>query len=100
LLSFIDGNAVSDYIDRAGGMTDSASYGILTMPTGESRRVNFGFLRNNPDVPDGSVINVAKVPPPPPPSPGGETVASTVKDVFAIATSAATIAFIVWQVKK
>ncbi len=44
LLSFIDGDDVGDYIDRAGGRTDSASYAILMKPTGESRRVNFGWF--------------------------------------------------------
>ncbi len=99
LLSFLRGESVSDYIDRAGGRTDSADYAVLTQPTGESRRVNFGFLRNDPGVPEGSSIHVLKVPAPPPEE-KGESFANTMKDLFAIATSAATLAFIVWQVSK
>jgi polysaccharide export outer membrane protein len=99
LLSYIEGDAVSDYIDRAGGRTENASYAIVTKPTGESQRVNFGFLRSNPTVPEGSLITVTRIPPSPPEE-KGPALADTIKDIFAIATSAATIAFIVWQTTK
>jgi protein involved in polysaccharide export with SLBB domain len=99
LLSFIPGDDVSDYIDRAGGLTDSASYALFVKPTGESRRVNFGLFRSNPEVAEGSAITVLKLPPPPPEQ-KGEELATTIKDVFAIVTSAATIAFLIWQVTK
>ncbi len=98
-LSYISGDAVGDYIDRAGGLTDSASYAVLSTPQGESRRVNFGWLRSNPEVPEGSTVNVLKVPTPPPPE-KGEPLSTTIKDVFAIMSAAATIAFIVWQTTK
>jgi len=99
LLSFIDGNDVTSYIDRAGGLTDSSKYAVLIKPTGESRRVDFGWFSSDPEVPEGSQIHVIKVPPP------ASEVASvdigeTVKDVFAILTSAATLAFIIWQVSR
>jgi hypothetical protein len=61
--------------------------------------VNFGLFRSNPEVPEGSVITVSKVPPPLPEQ-KGEELATTVKDVFAIVTSAATIAFLIYQVTK
>lgn len=98
LLSFIEGDDVSDYIDRAGEVTDSASYALLTYPTGETKRVNFGLFRADPEVLDGSTIVVLKEPPEPP----GEKVdiGGTIKDVFAILTSGATLAFIVWQTTK
>jgi polysaccharide export outer membrane protein len=99
LLSFITGDNVGDYIDRAGGLTDSASYAILSTPQGESRRVNFGWLRSNPEVPEASTINVLKVPAPPP-AEKGEPLATTVKDIFSIVSAAATVAFIVWQTTK
>jgi polysaccharide export outer membrane protein len=99
LLSFVEGNSVSDYIDRAGGLTDSASYAVLSQPTGESRRVNFGFLRSDPDVQEGASIEVKKMPAPPPVE-KGESVSTTIKDIFAVVTSAATIAFLIWQVTK
>jgi protein involved in polysaccharide export with SLBB domain len=99
LLSFAKGNSVSDYIDRAGGLTDSSDYALLTYPSGETRRVNFGFLRADPEVYDGSTIYVKKVPPPPPQE-KGESLATTMKDIFAIASAAATIAFIVYQTSK
>ncbi len=99
LLSFVKGESVSDYIDRAGGLTDSSDYAVLMYPTGERRRVNFGFLRSNPEVADGSSIRVLKVPPPPVPE-KGQSVSGTIIDMFAILTSAATIAFIVYQTTK
>lgn len=99
LLSFIDGNDVTEYIDRAGGLTDSSNYAVLIKPTGESRRVNFGWFRDDPDVPEGSTIHVIKVPPPVAESQPVD-IGATVKDVFAILTSAATLAFIVWQVSQ
>jgi protein involved in polysaccharide export with SLBB domain len=99
LLSFLSGDDVSDYIERAGGLTDSANYAILTMSTGESRKVDFGWFRSDPDVPDGSQISVLRTPPSPL---EGDKVdwSGTIKDSFAVLTSAATIAFIVWQVTK
>ncbi len=98
LFSFIDGDDVSDYIDRSGGLTDSAHFAILTKSTGESRRVNFGWLRSDPDVPDGSSITVLRLPPPAPE--GKFDLGATIKDTFAIITSAATVAFVVWQVTR
>lgn len=99
LLSFIKGKSVSDYIDRAGGLTDSSDYAVLMYPNGETRKVNFGFLRSDPEVEEGSAIYVHKVPALPP-SEKGETVATTVKDMFAILSAAATIVFIVYQTTK
>ena len=99
LLSFIEGDAVSDYIDRAGGETDSVDYALLIKPTGETKRVNFGLFRADPEVPEGSTIQVLKVPPPPP-EVEGETIATTIKDIFAIVTGAATIAFIIHETTK
>jgi polysaccharide biosynthesis/export protein len=98
-LSFIDGEDVMEYIDRAGGLTDSSNYAVLIKPTGESRRVDFGLFSSDPEVPEGSVIEVLKVPPPPPEGRPVD-IAGTIKDTFAILTSAATIAFIVWQVSR
>jgi protein involved in polysaccharide export with SLBB domain len=99
MLSFVAGNSVSDYIDRAGGLTDSSNYAILIQPTGETKRVNFGFLRNDPEVPEGSTITVAKVPPPPPEGKGFD-LSGTIKDTFAVLSSAATIIFLIYQVTK
>jgi protein involved in polysaccharide export with SLBB domain len=99
LLSFDPGGDVSDYIDRAGGLTDSANYAILTSPTGESRRVNFGFLRSNPAVLEGSSILVTRMPPAPAEGKPAD-ITGTIKDIFAILSGAATIIFIVWQTTK
>jgi protein involved in polysaccharide export with SLBB domain len=100
LVSFVKGESVTDYINRAGGLTDSSNYAIYAKPSGESERVNFGFLRSNPEVLEGSNITVTKVSPPPPQTGPQFDLNATIKDSFAILTSAATVAFIIYQVEK
>jgi protein involved in polysaccharide export with SLBB domain len=100
LLSFIPGDNVSDYIDRAGELTDSAHYAILTLPTGESKRVNFGWFRADPEVLDGSSILVIRKPPEPPVERKEFDLGETIKDVFAIMASAATVIYLVSQATK
>jgi protein involved in polysaccharide export with SLBB domain len=99
LFKFLEGDNVKDYIDRAGGETDSADYIIYRKANGESKKVGFGLFSSNPEALDGSIIHVKRVPPPPP---EGEKfdIAGTIKDVFAIAASAATLIYLVSQVKK
>ena len=90
LYRFIDGLSVKDYIDNAGGTTDSANYVIYRKANGESNRVNFGFLTGDPRAYDGSVIIVTKEPY----QVEKETVfdlGRTVIDVFGILASAITI---------
>ncbi len=99
LFSYLEGESVSDYIDRAGGLTDSASFAVMQKPTGESRKVKFGFLRSDPGVPEGAEIKVFKMPPDPASSKPVD-IGGTVRDVFAILTSAATVAFLIWQTSK
>lgn len=99
LLSYIEGNSVTSYISRAGGLTDSSNYAVLIKPSGESQRVNFGFLRDNPDVPEGSTISVTKVPPPRPDE-SHVDIGGTIKDTFAILTSAGTLIYLIYQVSK
>jgi len=94
LLSFLEGDDVSEYIDRAGGLKDSAYYVVLTRPTGESRRVDLGLFSSDPRVSEGSIIEVVKEPPPPPPQQQGDFF-GTVKDIFALLASVAAVIFIV-----
>ncbi len=98
LISFIAGDDVMDYINRAGGLTDSSNYAVLTQPTGDAKRVNFGWFRGNPEVADGASIVVYRTPPPPPQTSPGVDWGVTIKDTFAILTSAGTLAYIVYQV--
>ncbi len=98
LLSFIDGDDVSDYIDRAGGRTDSANYAILMKPTGESRRVNFGLFRSNPEVLEGSTIYVEKIRQEKESAP--VDIGGTIRDVFAVLASAATVIYLIYQTTK
>jgi protein involved in polysaccharide export with SLBB domain len=90
LYRFIEGLSVKDYIDNAGGVTDSANYAIYRKANGESNRVNFGFLTGNPKAYDGSVIIVTKVPPPTEPGAVFD-LGKTVLDVFALLASAVTV---------
>ncbi len=98
LYKFIPGYDVKDYVDNAGGITDSANYIIYRQANGNSQRVGFGFLSGNPEVYDGSVITVTKVPPPPPSGPSVD-IAGTIKDTLAIIVSAVTIIVLAHQLK-
>lgn len=89
LVKYIPGDNIKDYIERAGGLTDSSDYAILNQANGYSERVNFGFLSGNPEVRDGAIIKITKMPPPPPMK--EFDLGSTIRDVFAILTSAVTI---------
>ena len=99
LLSFIEGDDVWNYIDRSGGLTDSAAYAVLVKPTGESRRVNFGLLSADPTVPEGSSITVLKKSPEQPEEKKIDW-SVTIKDSFGLVASAATIIYLISQVKK
>ncbi len=90
LYRFTEGLSVKDYVDNAGGITDSANYIIYRKANGESRRVNFGIFSSDPEVFDGSVILVTKEPY----KPLKETtfdLGKTVIDVFGLLASALTI---------
>jgi protein involved in polysaccharide export with SLBB domain len=93
LYKFVEGRDVGDYIDRAGGLTDSSDYAVYNKPNGESRRVNFGWFSSDPEVFDGSMIFVKKLPPPKPED--DIDIAGTIKEIFALASSAATIIYII-----
>jgi polysaccharide export outer membrane protein len=97
---FIDGQSVSDYIDRAGGRTDSAQYALLTLPTGETQKVSFGWFAHDPRVLEGSAIVVTKKPAEPPPERREFDLGGTIKDSFAIVASAATVIYLISQIKK
>ncbi len=94
-LAFIGGNEVWDYVLRAGGLSDSAQHIFLRKPNGESRKLGTGFFSSNPDVPDGAEIFVSKRQPDPPKDKGH--IGDTIKDMFAIATSAVTLIILVTQ---
>jgi len=61
---------------------------LLYQASGESERLNFGFLSSSSEVKDGAIISVTKIPPP-----EGERVDidNVVRDVFAILASTVTI---------
>lgn len=98
LFSFIETDNVSNYVERAGGRTDSASYALLVSPTGETKRVNFGLFSANPKVLDGSAINVLRMPSEPAEEKKIDW-SATIKDTFAIIASASTIIYLISQVK-
>jgi protein involved in polysaccharide export with SLBB domain len=90
LYRFTEGLSVKDYIDNAGGITDSANYVIYRKANGESRRVDFGVFTSNPDVYDGSVLIITKEPW----KEKKETtfdLGKTVIDIFALLASALTV---------
>jgi len=90
LYKFTPGLSVKDYIDFAGGETDSSNFILYTKANGEAKKVGFGFLSSNPEVFDGSVINVIKKAPEPP-SDTKFDVGATIRDVLSVIVSAVTI---------
>ncbi len=98
LYKFIPGNSVKDYIDIAGGDTDSSNYILYGKANGETNKVGFGLFSSDPTVYDGSVITVTKEPPEPP-SDSTFDIGGTIRDMFAIAVSAVTIIVLAQQIK-
>jgi len=98
LYKFLPGENVKDYIDRAGGDTDSSNYILYKKANGDAKKVGFGWFSSNPTVYDGSVITVTKEPPPPP-SNSTFDLGTTIKDMFAILVAALTIIVLVTQLQ-
>lgn len=96
LYKFIPGDDIKDYIDKAGGETDSSNYILYTKANGETKKVGFGLFSSNPEAFDGSTIVVTKEPPDPP-SDSTFDVGTTVKDMFAILVGALTIIVLAQQ---
>lgn len=90
VLGFIEGDDLWDYIDRAGGLTDSAHFALLISPNGNVEKFSTGLFSGNAEVYDGSRIVVTKIPVPPPEK-EGETIGQLIRDLFAITASALTI---------
>jgi protein involved in polysaccharide export with SLBB domain len=90
LLGFINGEEVWDYIDRAGGLTDSADFVVLYHPNGNAEKFNTGWFSGSTKVYDGSTINVVKIPPPQI-NDQRVDIGTLIKDIFAITASALTI---------
>lgn len=98
LYKYIPGDNIKDYIDRAGGETDSSNYILYKKANGDVRKVGFGWFTGNPEAFDGSVIVVTKEPPEPPDN-STIDIGSTIKDIFAIVVSAVTIIVLANQLK-
>ncbi|MFA6438807.1 MAG: SLBB domain-containing protein [Bacteriovoracaceae bacterium] len=94
LYGYVDGENAEFYLSRAGGLTDSSDFVLITYPEGYIIRSNAGWFSGSPDIPDGSVIHVTKVPPPPPPDPiaaNGKTFFEDWKDILALLSSTITV---------
>lgn len=98
LYKYVPGDNIKDYIDKAGGETDSSNYILYSKANGETNKVGFGWFSGNPTAFDGSVITVTKEPPPPPDN-STIDIGGTIKDVFAIVVSAVTIIVLANQLK-
>ncbi len=98
LYKFIPGDNIKDYIERAGGETDSSNFILYKKANGETDKVGLGWFSSNPTVYDGSVITVTKEPPAPPDNTTFD-IGATIKDIFAITVSAVTIIVLALQIK-
>ena len=90
LLGFIEGDDLWDYINRAGGVTDSSDHIILYHPNGNAEQFHSGWFAGNTEVFDGSTIVVTKIPIPLPEK-EGESAGTIIRDLFAIAASMFTV---------
>lgn len=98
LFSFVDGDRVSSYLNRAGGLADSSNYIILTNPNGGSRKIRLGSGRLK--VLDGSVIYITKKPYVDETNrKQGPTIAEVVRDTLAILASAVTVIALAIQLR-
>lgn len=103
IYAFVNGKSKSFYVNRAGEETDSADVALIAYPEGYVVQAGLGWFSRNPTIPDGTTITVTKVIPEPPPPPSENKAIDwsvTIKDSFAIVVSAATIIYLVSQVKK
>jgi len=94
LFSFVDGDRISSYLNRAGGLADSSNFIILTNPNGGSRKI----YRNNgrAKVLDGSTIYVTRKPYVDETNKKqGPTITEVIRDALAIITSAVTVIVLV-----
>lgn len=93
IYGYVEKQSFGDYLERAGGETDSSDFAVITFPEGNSKQVGLGWFSRNPTIPDGSDILVTKVPAEPaePLPKEGQTTYDFVKDTLAIVVSAVTI---------
>jgi protein involved in polysaccharide export with SLBB domain len=99
LFSFVEGDRIGAYLNRAGGLADSTNYILLTNPNGGSKKIH--STMNRTKVLDGSIIHVAKKPyVDETGKKQGPTVAEVIRDTLAIVTSAVTVIALVIQLKK
>lgn len=67
IYGYVSGESRNYYLDRAGDITDSADFVLVTYPEGYTFKTNLRWLfGENPSIPDGSTINVVKMKPEPP----------------------------------
>ncbi len=91
LFSYVEGNKLRNYIDRAGGFADSSSFILLIAPGGESSKIRRTSLRN-PVVHEGSEIVITrKIARNKTGEKQGPSIAEVVRDTLAILASAVTI---------
>ena len=101
LLGFTEGDNLWDYVERAGGVTDSAQYVLVSYPSGNVEKYGISWtsrlFSSNPDLPDGTAIRVTRIPPKPPEE--KFDYAGVIKDVFAISASTLTILVLANQLR-
>jgi polysaccharide export outer membrane protein len=94
VFTYVDGKSLSYYIKQSGSETDSADFVLVTYPTGMVEQAGLHWWSKNPNIPDGTSIFVVKEKPAPPePVTAGPktTTFDFLKDMLAIAVSAATV---------
>jgi len=90
ILGYIDGDNLWDYVDRAGGLTDSVQYILLTHPNGNTEKFTPGLFSGSSTIYDGSIIIATKIPPPVAKE-KSEDLFVLIRDLFALTASLLTV---------
>ncbi|NLD93755.1 MAG: hypothetical protein GX639_13955 [Fibrobacter sp.] len=98
LFSFVDGDRVRSYLNRAGGLADSTQSILVTLPNGEMKKLK--KYRKGSKLPEGSSIYVTKKTYVEKKEKQGPSVSEVVRDTLALLASAVTVIALVIQLKK
>lgn len=88
LIQYVEGRRVSYYLDRAGGVSDSAKDIFVTQASGAVFKLRQGLFSQNPVVDDGGVIYVSEQPEE---DESGTSLGDNLRESLTILASAATI---------
>ncbi|MBW7887807.1 MAG: SLBB domain-containing protein [Bacteroidetes bacterium] len=101
IYGYVAGESRNFYLDRAGDVTDSADFVLVMYPEGYTEKTSLRWLfGDNPSIPDGTIIHVAKIKSEPPKDQkNGEDVdiGKTLRDTLTYMASVITLVILIRQ---